>query len=673
MKTTKLRALFLALTLLGLTAQAEETIVPHPLDEAMTNELPYAYSGLLEVRNSIGSASLVGPGVYATAAQVIFNETTLSWESHRQAQFFDRYHTGNTSLPNGIGNLTLGFVRWTSYATRVEEDDSGPGLSSPDTFNLDFALGRLSEAVTDPDLLRFSEVHVDAEGEIGIFRDPRVKMIVGYPTEDDSVPAANQGLMHRTEPGDYFAWWGGLHRFPVTWRDSEDFWVATYDFEGVTSYPGNSGGPMYAMNDLGEWMIAGVLVGQIGSDGVLIRAIDDDAWILIDEAIKARTGANVSRATSIEAAATGPAAVALSWVDTSSSAAGTFVYRWDNRGWERIADLPAGSVAYEDTDVRSGHLYIYEVQPYDADGNRAPRSASTRVMVPGPNTVAADALQQPQLFLRNTGDSNWHLDEQQRLRAGAVRSMADSGLELDVIGPGQVAFTWSSSSEGNDEYELINPTSPNSSSIYDSLLLFVNGELLQDVDRPIPEIAEGEPGRVYLYVDGEETEVEAFEPFFLSGLHEPETIVVDLPEGPHTLQWRYQKDPYTQENEDTGFLSSLAWTPAEENAHPVFGAFAYPDRAWNGSRWFGAYNVEDYPWVAHINLGWLYLRNGDGQNLLAYSGIPDLGEIYTSPSLFPYIYSYSQQGWLYYYQGTGSYGSEAFFVRLQDGEVIRTD
>ncbi len=56
----------------------------------------------------------------------------------------------------------------------------------------------------------------------------------------------------------------------------------------MTTYGGNSGGPMYVRNEFGEWMIAGIVVGSNGSDGVFIRGIDEAAWDLIEETIEAR-------------------------------------------------------------------------------------------------------------------------------------------------------------------------------------------------------------------------------------------------------------------------------------------------------------------------------------------------------------------------------------------------
>jgi hypothetical protein len=620
---------------------AEETIVPVPIELGDVTETPYRYNGVLFVQSAVGSASAVGEGVMATAAHVIFDDEALAWEPIGIIKYFPQYHRPTPLQPVGSGTPMLGFARWTSYSTRVENDDSGPGLSSPDTFNIDFAVGRISSFARDRALLEYPEVNIDAEGDIGILRDQREKMIAGYPADSDFIDRNNRGLMHMTAPADYFCWWGGLTDFPNTWRDSEDFWVATYDFEGVTTYGGNSGGPMYVRTDQGDWAQAGVVVGSNGSDGVFIRGIDDEAWALIEQAIEARGDAPVHRVTDLTATQEPDVpAVRLAWSDTSTGEAGVRVYRMDTGLWEEIADLPADSTEFLDETTRTGHVYHYRVQPYVPDGGRPPRSPSATIRVSGQNSLVAGRLSQPFLNLRNTGDTNWHIDDQNRLRAGQVRSMGQSSIELEIVGPGTLEFTWGVSSEENVDYD--NPDSPNNGSIYDAAFLYLNGEQVMDGEEPV----------------------------FLSGLEGPVTESLAIPRGAHVVEWRYEKDPYTTENEDTAFLESLSWTPDPESAFPIFGSFAFGDSGWNGSEWFGVYSADDFPWIGHLNLGWIYLRPTNGINLSAYSQMPEIGEFYTSPFLYPYFYLPSSSRWVMYVEETGVFGSGAWFYDLTGGEYF---
>lgn len=629
----EMRSLLLVLSILPvfcLSLRAQETIVPAFLQTTDVPEVPYAYNGLLYVGNAIGSASLVGEGIIATAAHVIFNEDDLTWVPINQIRFYPQYHRTTPFQPSGTLYPPIGFSRWTSYATRVENDDSGPGLSTPDTFNLDFAVGYLNKFVQTNQITLHPEVHVDAEGEVGILRDNRNKMIVGYPSDSDFVSSSVRGLMHRTEPANYVCFWGGLEDFASTWRDSEDYWLAIYDFEGVTTYGGNSGGPMYAENDEGQWVVAGIVVGSNGSDGVLIRGIDDEAWRLIDETITTRDASTLWRVDDLMATGS-PTSVALQWDDTSASESGYVVFRLDSGVWAELARVQANTTTYLDESVLPGKVYHYRVQPIAANGNRRPLSPIASTTTAGLNTGIAAHLGQPLLNFRTDGDANWHLDGQNRLRAGKVRSMGASSLKLTLIGPGTLTFDWRVSSEVNTDYG--NPASPNAGSIYDALYLYLNGE---------PVMAGNEP-------------------LFLSGIIGTTQATVAIPEGPQVVEWRYEKDPYSDEGEDTGFLETLEWVPQSADSYPVFGGFAYAGTEWHGSAWLGAYSVADYPWVGHLELGWIYLHPGNGNDLFLYSAFPELGELYTRPGLYPWFYHYGRDAWLRYYTGSGAFGQGMWF------------
>jgi hypothetical protein len=632
----------LLLALPGLL-QAESTIVPQFLQTADIPDDPYNYNGLLFVGSAIGSASFVGEGIIATAAHVIFDDEELVWEPINRIRYYPRYHRTTPFQPSGKLFPPTAFVRWTSYSARVENDDSGPGLSSPDTFNLDFAVGYLNKFEDDDLVMSYPEVSVDGEGAVGILRDRREKMIVGYPSDADFVPSGQRGLMHRTEPADYFCWWGGLEDFQDTWRDSEDYWVATYDFEGVTTYGGNSGGPMYVRDDEGQWATAGVVVGSNGSDGVLVRGIDEEAWNLIEEAIVTRDASTVFRVESVEATATGQRAVDLQWIDRSTGEAGYAIYRLDSGLWELLAELPADTQTFLDDTVEPGHVYQYKVQTVSENGNRTPKSPAVRTATPGSNALVGDFLAQPFLNLRNRGDSNWHIDAETRLRAGKVRSLGSSTLELQIIGPGTLRFDWSISSEENPDYA--NPSSQNYREIYDALHVYLDGQPVQLDDQPL----------------------------FLSGFSGPVSREIDIPEGSHIVEWAYEKDPYTDEGEDTGFLDSLEWIPDGANPYPVLGGFSYEGTDWNGSTWLGAHEASDFPWVGHLEFGWLYLRPGNGIDLYLYSPSAELGDLYTRPQLFPFIYNYGRETWTYYIGGTGNFGQGMWFYDLNEEVYFRVN
>jgi hypothetical protein len=624
---------------------AQNTIVPTTLIAPRVFQDPHLYSGMVSVANASGSASIVADGVVSTAAHVIFDDDAMTWEAIDDFGFFLRHHQKTAFDPVGTGLTPVGFMRWTSYASRVETDQSGSGFSTSDTFNLDFAVAWFGDYSAVTEVMAYPELWIDQEEQVGILRDRREKTIVGYPTDDEFIPSSDRGLMHRTVPGDYFCWWDGLTYFPETWRDSEDYWVATYDFEGVTTYGGNSGGPMYVRNDDNTWVKAGVVVGS-GSGGggsVLIRGIDEAAWTLIAAAIEERGAPAVRRIESLTASRPSPTRIELEWVDNCSAEAHFHLYRLDEGLWSLLATLEPNTTTYADTSALPGRTYAYRLQAESSDGNRPPLSPPVAVPAVGQYRAAAQFLGEPFLAIENFGDTNWFLDSENRLRAGVVRDMGYSGLRLNLIGPGTLSFSWSVSSEANPDYN--DPDSNLYREIYDALFLYLNGEPVLDGDELVHR----------------------------SGLEQGlETREITLPAGPHTIEWVYEKDPYTREGEDTGFLHSVNWQPTTASAYPIYGGFGNGESPQNGSTWFGSHDARALPWIAHPNLGWLYVYPGNGKDLYLYSFDPALGVLYTHPAVYPYYYHFARQSWVFYYPGTGSFGQSAWFTDMRTEENFST-
>jgi hypothetical protein len=625
----------------GLTVFAQETIVPTVLNSLQPQQVPYSYNGYLGVGASngffSGSGSLVEDGVFLTAAHVVFDDVNLKWEPVNSISYYPRQHT------QSIGSYKpAAIVRWASYATRVENDGSGTGESSVDTFNIDYAVGYFSSLYQLESLARFPEVNVDAEEVVSILRENRDKMIVGYPSDTDFVPPANVGLMHATAPGDYFCFWSGLEDRTDTWRDSEDFWVATYEFEGVTTYSGNSGGPIYVKDDEGRWVIAGIVVGSSGSEGVLVRGIDENGWTLIEQATAARGTGKLRRVTDLTAAQTSSTTILLEWSDNSVGETETLIYRLDGSGWEVIDTVAADRTTYGDVNVIPGQVYRYRVQPVAANKTRAPKSAPATVVTSGRSSVAADYFAQPWLGFVTEGDSNWFVDDSNRLRAGRVRSLGFSSLRLDLIGPGTLDFNWSVSSEVNPDY---NTPGTLFGEIYDAVFLYLDGVPVMNGDEDV----------------------------FLSGFINPTDRQLVIPAGNHTIEWIYEKDPYSSEGEDTAFLNALTWTPDPAAPYPVLGGFAMDDPQWHGSTWFGHYLTTGTPWAQHAEFDWIYLRPGNGHDLYFHSVQTQLQDLYTSPSVFPWVYHIGRETWLYYYTDSGSFGERLWFYDTQEQVPFRVN
>jgi hypothetical protein len=621
-------------------ARAEETVRTTVLSALESVSMPHLYNGLMYVRGALGSASMVSDGVFTTAAHVIFDEEELTWAPRSSTRLYPRYHQVVGLQPTGQAFTPVAYMRWTSYATRVENDNSGPGLSSPDTFNIDYAAGYLSRVDTDARLTAYPEVHVDQENAVSILREDRDKLISGYPADTDFIEPAQVGFMHATPPGNYFCWWGGLEDRPDTWRDSEDLWVATYEFEGVSTHSGNSGGPMYVRDDAGAWLLAGMVVGSIGSTSVLVRGVDEGAWQLIEAAIVARGTSGLRRAGMLSAN-TDPHGVWLEWQDRSPGEAGYRVLRMDAGEWRLLAELPADSESFLDESARPGSVHRYKVQPFDAAGRRSPASPEAHIRVPGVERGLGAAIGRSWLGLSSAGDSGWHVDGDGRLRAARVRPLGSTALRLDLIGPGVLNFEWSVSSEENPDYT--NPQSPNRGEIYDAVFLHLNGEPVNAGDEPV----------------------------FLSGSRGPEALSLEIPAGPQVVEWRYVKDPYSSEGEDTAFLHSLDWIPDADNPSVVHAAYADGDDNRQAAAWFGGYALDGDPWIRHDQLGWLLPRAGDGFALTAHSPVHGIGEFYTTPEIFPYLYLYRAGKWLMWVEDSGVDGHGLWFYDLAGERFFR--
>ena len=66
---------------------------------------------------------------------------------------------------------------------------------------------------------------------------------------------------------------------------------------------------------------------------------------------------------------------------------------------------------------------------------------------------------------------------------------------------------------------------------------------------------------------------------------------------------------------------------------------------WRSFSWFGEFFEVSENWIYHMKMGWLY-RFGDDLNLLWFYS-PQHGWLFTSKSIYPYLYKHSVESWLY--------------------------
>jgi len=628
--------IYIALSGAGLCGQ---TVFPEKIPStAQVETAPYAHVGLIDGPLAFGTGFLVHPRVAVTAAHVIFDddEDDPAWELPRFFSFAPRHHRQKRFNLTGIPSVTpTGFVRWDSYGTRVQNDNPGSGASSIDTFNLDLAV--LYWADSSLGIEEWSEYHIDEEGEIGILRERRDKMVVGYPLE--SIPLTDEGFLHRTAPGNYFSFWIGISDLPQSWFDSGGYWFSLYDFENLVVYSGNSGGPIFVRDDGGSWVAAGVVVGGVDeAETSLFRSIDEEANLLIEAALTASGKAELRQVQSIEAQLRNGKSVHLTWTCRSSGAEDYEVWRRSGGAWERVAELAAGAgvLSWKDNDTRFGSQYQYRVQARDATGNRAPVSFAVGVETPGYDPDLRRLLN-PGLALNSFGDNPFR-PESGRAASGRVTSMGESTLELKVDGPGKLTYSWGVRSERNTEFNT--DGSPVEGEIYDALYFLPSANSIQAWTE---KKATGEQ------INEDFTDPLGIE--FISGdVPGPVSETVNIPAGPRTIQWEYRKDPYSDEFEDEGYLFSVEWTP-QTGAPRIYGAFtASPGVLETG--WLGAFEPESDDWYFHPALGWFHLVETYRQGFWGEAADSRIGTFHADPATAPFVYT-TGAGWLYWESGTG--------------------
>ena len=90
---------------------------------------------------------------------------------------------------------------------------------------------------------------------------------------------------------------------------------------------------------------------------------------------------------------------------------------------------------------------------------------------------------------------------------------------------------------------------------------------------------------------------------------------------------------------------------------------------WYSSSWFGTYYETSASWVYHLNLGWIYIPSPDSQNFWIYH--PDLKWLWTTASVYPWIYLDEIKEWRYYLPNLGFYKAETMSWASQT-ELIAT-
>lgn len=615
---------------------AQETTYTQILTAAQTSQEPYRWAGFVVILdNNIvwGTASgvVVQPNVYATASHVIFDDTKGEWDLARNHRFEPGHYSNR--YDRGTGRMPLAFVRWASYRTRSNNDDGPQGTSSPDTFNLDFAVAYTLASWMDD--ASYAPVAVDDEVGVNIMREKRELSIVGYPADPDQIREINIGRMHATPWRQYSdLYWDSDESDEETQFDSEGIRFATYSIFDAITYGGNSGGPVFVRDDDGTAVVASLLVSGDDTYASGVRAVTEGAWDLVIEAAQAAASDYaMARPENLVATPT-PGRISLQWDDAGAQTDHYRIERRHENGYVLVGtSAEVANPSFDDLTVAPGRNYLYRVTAVDAAGNRSPASNPLEVRARGFSRDLAGLVGAPGLGFVTGGEAGFRGDWDKGIRSGLLQSMERSYVELSLIGPGILRFDWAVSSEENEEYD--DPSSDYWHDIYDAFYFFHN-----DVQ-----------------VD------------FLSGEVGTESEVINVPGGSHTFRWEYSKDPYTSKGADAGFLRSLSWTPQGSTlwfygAQEVGGGYQL-------APWFGYYSTGKFPWTFSPEHGWLYLvKTGSGsRNLWAYDRNPEIGWMLLAPDSYPYIYL-AKYGWTYFYEGTGVGGGGRYFYLYWENRYL---
>ena len=91
---------------------------------------------------------------------------------------------------------------------------------------------------------------------------------------------------------------------------------------------------------------------------------------------------------------------------------------------------------------------------------------------------------------------------------------------------------------------------------------------------------------------------------------------------------------------------------------------------------FGYYNVSQYPYVLHDDLGWEYVQDAnDGKGGIYFYDFASQSWFYTSPTFgFPYLYDFKAKAVLYYFPDTNNPGhytsSPRYFYNYAAGKIV---
>jgi hypothetical protein len=223
-------------------------------------EPPYVFTGQIQTDQGFGTGFVPLDRVVLTAAHVIFDDSTLSYV--QGVRWFPQYEAGAFETP---AQVPVGSYVLDGYAQQRALDNS-PGAASDASRELDAAALYFFNLAAFGGASGYLASDSTANSWLTGGRD---KFIAGYPVSGVASP-------------------GQLYATPIVQDPFQYVDGSVFSTDAITSYPGNSGGPLFVRFDDGNFYPAAIYLG--GSQQTEVRAIDSQVIALMKEAEKSGDG-----------------------------------------------------------------------------------------------------------------------------------------------------------------------------------------------------------------------------------------------------------------------------------------------------------------------------------------------------------------------------------------------